>query len=66
MESKTNDAMADLERSQEQSRREMELMDELSDLRYVVHYYLDEPTDRIGRETLGWNYQMRMRIRNLY
>jgi hypothetical protein len=36
VESKTNDAMADLERSQEQSRREMELMDELSDLRYVV------------------------------
>ena len=27
------DAMADLERSQEQSRREMEMMDELSDLR---------------------------------
>ena len=35
MENKQNDAMADLERSQEQSRREMELMDELSDLRYV-------------------------------
>lgn len=29
------DAMADLERSQEQSRREMEMMDELADLRYV-------------------------------
>lgn len=36
VEGKTNDAMADLERSQEQSRREMELMDELSDLRYVI------------------------------
>jgi len=33
VENKQNDAMADLERSQEQSRREMELMDELSDLR---------------------------------
>lgn len=30
------DAMADLERSQEQSRREMEMMDELADLRYVL------------------------------
>lgn len=30
---KERDAMADLERSQEQSRREMELMDELADLR---------------------------------
>lgn len=29
------DAMADLERSQEQSRREMEMMDELADLRWV-------------------------------
>ena len=32
---KEKDAMADLERSQEQSRREMEMMDELADLRYV-------------------------------
>jgi hypothetical protein len=30
------DAMVDLERSQEQSRREMEAMDELADLRYVT------------------------------
>jgi flagellar biosynthesis chaperone FliJ len=30
--------MADLERSQEQSRREMEAMDELADLRYVLSY----------------------------
>ena len=30
---KEKDAMADLERSQEQSRREMEMMDELADLR---------------------------------
>lgn len=35
-EKKERDAMADLERSQEQSRREMEMMDELADLRYVV------------------------------
>jgi hypothetical protein len=33
VESKEKDAMADLERSQEQSRREMEMMDELQDLR---------------------------------
>jgi hypothetical protein len=33
-EKKERDAMADLERSQEQSRREMEAMDELADLRY--------------------------------
>jgi hypothetical protein len=32
-EKKERDAMADLERSQEQSRREMEMMDELADLR---------------------------------
>lgn len=32
-EAKERDAMADLERAQEQSRREMEMMDELSDLR---------------------------------
>lgn len=32
-EAKERDAMADLERSQEQSRREMEMMDELADLR---------------------------------
>jgi len=64
VESKTNDAMADLERSQEQSRREMELMDELSDLRYVVFCRFHESADRIGRETLGWNYRMRMPIRN--
>jgi len=64
VESKTNDAMADLERSQEQSRREMELMDELSDLRYVVYRQFDESTDKIGRETLEWNYQMRMPTRN--
>lgn len=33
VENKEKDAMADLERSQEQSRREMEMMDELADLR---------------------------------
>ncbi len=33
---KERDAMVDLERSQEQSRREMEMMDELADLRYVT------------------------------
>lgn len=34
-EAQERDAMADLERSQEQSKREMELMDELADLRCV-------------------------------
>jgi len=36
---KERNAMEDLERAQEQSRREMEMMDELSDLRYVAAFF---------------------------
>lgn len=39
-EAQERDAMADLERSQEQSKREMEMMDELADLRYVIFQLL--------------------------
>ena len=64
-EKKERDAMADLERSQEQSRREMEMMDELQDLRWVsplaqVRPEADGFPDNVMR---GWRCRIRMRIR---
>ena len=41
------DAMADLERSQEQSRREMEMMDELADLRWATAVPFEREISRL-------------------
>lgn len=65
VENKEKDAMADLERSQEQSRREMEMMDELADLRRVDLWYAGRlVTDYSGRGMPESSCQTRMSIQS--